>query len=217
MSAPTSEFSELSIAGDMPPTQDQARRLQHAVGTHGQVDDGENNSIELTESPSGEEEGEEEEEPRPSAVLASSGITYSICGLDAQSMARALVGLTGRFEVVGCCVTPTGYDFRLSEQPQVNIASDAYTCTCAAFKSLPNVACQHIFVSCPLSFLGQLEGSFFSAKACFVGSGFLTSFMVVFCPNDPPLMCPCRAMVILQGFHLLSTSSKVNWRKLQIG
>lgn len=105
------------------------------------------------EGEEGEEgEGEEEEDvteesSQSSIVQARSGITYDLAHLDPDSETRALLGLTGRFEVVHCHTTQTGYDFRLSERPKVHLGSDTYTCTCSAYQSRPDVACQHIFVS----------------------------------------------------------------------
>ena len=95
----------------------------------------------------GHEEEEEEGSSESSTVQARSGITYELVNLDADSEARALLGLTGRFDVVNCQTTQTGYDFQLSERPRVHLGSDTYTCTCSSFQSRPDVACQHIFVS----------------------------------------------------------------------
>lgn len=96
-----------------------------------------------------EEDDEEEEEgsSESSTVQARSGITYDLAHLDADSEARALLGLTGRFDVVQCQTTQTGFDFQLSERPRVHIGSDTYTCTCPSYQGRPDVACQHIFVS----------------------------------------------------------------------
>jgi hypothetical protein len=97
-----------------------------------------------------EEESNEEEEESESAsvsVLASSGITYNLSQLDSESEARALVGLTGSFDVVNCRSTSAGYDFQLLDQPQVHIGSDSSTCSCSVFQGHPEGLCQHIFVS----------------------------------------------------------------------
>ena len=102
-----------------------------------------------------EEEEEEEGSSESSTVQARSGITYELVNLDADSEARALLGLTGRFDVVNCQTTQTGYDFQLSERPRVHLGSDTYTCTCSSFQSRPDVACQHIFVSLPCQLLGE--------------------------------------------------------------
>lgn len=95
----------------------------------------------------GDEEQEEEGSSESSTVQARSGITYDLASLDADSEARALLGLTGRFDVVQCQTTQTGFDFQLSERPRVHIGSDTYTCTCSSYQGRPDVACQHIFVS----------------------------------------------------------------------
>ncbi|KAG2014770.1 hypothetical protein GB937_006489 [Aspergillus fischeri] len=87
-----------------------------------------------------------EESAGLSAVQANSGIVYDLARLDGDSEARALVGLTSHFDVVGCCSISGGYDFQLSERPRVHIGSDAYTCTCLTFSGHPEVACQHIFL-----------------------------------------------------------------------
>ena len=94
-----------------------------------------------------EEEGSKEGSSESSTVQARSGITYDLAHLDPDSEARALLGLTGRFDVVQCQTTQTGFDFQLSERPRVHIGSDIYTCTCSSFQGRPDVACQHIFVS----------------------------------------------------------------------
>lgn len=94
-----------------------------------------------------DEQQEEEGSSESSTVQARSGITYDLANLDADSEARALLGLTGRFDVVQCQTTQTGFDFQLSERPRVHIGSDTYTCTCPSYQGRPDVACQHIFVS----------------------------------------------------------------------
>jgi hypothetical protein len=80
-------------------------------------------------------------------IQGKSGISYDLAGLDPDSEARALVGLTSEFEVISCTTTETGYDFQLLERPRVHLNHNAYTCTCSTFASRPDVACQHIFVS----------------------------------------------------------------------
>lgn len=132
----------------MPERQAQAER----AGSHNRPSDDDNGMMQDPSEESeeaGVEEVEEEEEgsSESSTVQARSGITYDLAQLDSDSEARALLGLTGRFDVVQCQTTQTGYDFQLSEQPRVHIGSDTYTCTCASFQSRPDVACQHIFVS----------------------------------------------------------------------
>lgn len=87
------------------------------------------------------------EETKLSRVLARSGIAYNICRLGSDGMSKALVGLTFQFDVVDCRTMHIGYDFRLSERPQVLIGPDGYKCTCGVFLNRPSVSCQHIFVS----------------------------------------------------------------------
>lgn len=161
MSAPTKQFHRLSIGGNMP-----VRRAQRPGHDGDNGTDNDNDSGRMQDSSEGsgsgrgegheeeeeemEEEEEEEEEEgssESSTVQARSGITYELVNLDADSEARALLGLTGRFDVVNCQTTQTGYDFQLSERPRVHLGSDTYTCTCSSFQSRPDVACQHIFVS----------------------------------------------------------------------
>jgi hypothetical protein len=99
-------------------------------------------------SSSGESRSGGDESAGLSTVQANSGIVYDLARLDGDSEARALVGLTSQFDVVGCRAIPAGYDFQLSERPRIHIGSDAYTCTCSTFSGHPEMACQHIFVSC---------------------------------------------------------------------
>lgn len=79
------------------------------------------------------------------SFFSTSGITYSLTRLDAESQARAFVGLTGRFDVTSCRETSDGFDFQLSERRRIHIATDAYKCTCLASRRRPGVACEHIF------------------------------------------------------------------------
>lgn len=138
----------------MPERQAQAERARShnrpSDDNSGMMQDSNEGSEEAEGEEVEEEEEEEEEEEgssESSTVQARSGITYDLAQLDSDSEARALLGLTGRFDVVQCQTTQTGYDFQLSERPRVHIGSDTYTCTCASFQSRPDVACQHIFVS----------------------------------------------------------------------
>ena len=160
MSAPTRQFHKLSIGGNMPDRRTQAERRVADAGSHHPSDDDDDcelmqvsgESEQTEEGDEDEDEGEDEEEDvtessQSSTVQARSGITYDLAHLDPDSEARALLGLTGIFDVIHCESTPTGYEFRLSERPQIHIGSDTYTCTCSAYQSRPDVACQHIFVS----------------------------------------------------------------------
>jgi hypothetical protein len=133
MSAPTRQLHRLSIGGDVdvPVMNSQAEEGSAAMN-----------------SSSGESRSGGDESAGLSTVQANSGIVYDLARLDGDSEARALVGLTSQFDVVGCRAIPAGYDFQLSERPRIHIGSDAYTCTCSTFSGHPEMACQHIFVSC---------------------------------------------------------------------
>lgn len=147
----------------MPDRRTQAERRAAGAGSHRPSDDDgddDNEPMQVSgESEQADEEVDEEEvedeeedvteSSQSSTVQARSGITYDLAHLDPDSEARALLGLTGRFDEIHCESTQTGYDFRLSERPQVHIGSGTYTCTCSAYQSRPDVACQHIFVSFP--------------------------------------------------------------------
>lgn len=89
------------------------------------------------------------EEDDVSTVQATSGITYDLTDLDSDSGAKAVVGLTGEFDLVECVGVEGGYDFQLSEQPRVHVGLDRDTCSCSTFQRQPDAACQHIFVSSP--------------------------------------------------------------------
>ncbi|KAJ5528872.1 hypothetical protein N7527_002265 [Penicillium freii] len=165
MSAPTGQFHRLSIGQNMPDTVLPARAARAGRSdTSNDSDRGEDDSS-SEESSSGREEEDEDDDEESSdveqsesnsaSVLATSGITYDLSQLDSESEARAFVGLTGRFDVVNCRSTPTGYDFQLSDQPQVHIGADSSTCTCAVFQDRPDGACQHIFW-----LVDQLHGCF---------------------------------------------------------
>lgn len=157
MSAPTGQFHRLSIGRNMPDTVLPARGARAGRSdTSNDSDRGEDDSSSEQNSSDGEEEDEDEDEEssdvgqsesNSASVLATSGITYDLSQLDSESEARAFVGLTGQFDVINCRSTPAGYDFQLSNQPQVHIGADSSTCTCAVFQDRPDGACQHIFVS----------------------------------------------------------------------
>lgn len=160
MSAPTKQLHKLSIGGNMPDRRAQAERRAAGAGSHRSSDDDDDSELmqlsgESEQAEGGDEDEDEDEEEdmtessQSSTLQARSGITYDLVHLDPDSEARALLGLTGRFDVIHCESTQTGYDFRLSERPQVHIGSDTYTCTCSAYQNRPDVACQHIFVSFP--------------------------------------------------------------------
>jgi hypothetical protein len=157
MSAPTRQFHRLSIGRDMAGTRAQARTAR-AAGPDPSDDDSDHddggNDSSLDES-SSEAEESDDESTSASAVLAGSGITYNLAQLDSESEARALVGLTGQFDVVNCRATRSGYEFQLSDRPQVHLGPDSYICTCPTFQGRPDVACQHIFVGSPPTTKGR--------------------------------------------------------------
>ncbi|KAJ5612888.1 hypothetical protein N7510_006082 [Penicillium lagena] len=159
MSAPTRQFHRLSIGRDMAGTRPQARTARAAGqpdpsdDDSGHDDEGDDSSLDGSSSEA--EESDDDESTGTSAVLAGSGITYDLAQLDSESEARALVGLTGQFDVVNCRATRLGYEFQLSDRPQVHLGPDSYVCTCPTFQSRPDVACQHIFW-----ILDQLHGYF---------------------------------------------------------
>lgn len=175
MAPPTRQFHRLSIGQDMPETRARSSRTARVAGrsaaptyrddNSGPGNEGDNDSP--VESSSEEEEDEdededegededeneeeddssEEESTRASTVRTRSGITYNLRHLDTESEAKALLGLTGQFEVVNCGVSSSGYDFQLLDRPRVHIGPGPPTCTCTTFQSRPGVACHHIFVS----------------------------------------------------------------------
>ncbi|CAP95794.1 hypothetical protein E8E15_010754 [Penicillium rubens] len=209
MSAPTGQFHRLSIGQNMPETTLPARaaRAGRSDPSGEDSDRGEDDSSSV-ESSSGEEEEEEEEEEsshdeqsesNSASVLATSGITYDLSQLDSESEARAFVGLTGRFDVVNCRSTPAGYDFQLSDRPQVHIGPDSSTCTCAAFQDQPDGACQHIFW-----LVDQLHGCFLPAPR---------STEVTLTPDGRPDRLP-RIEDLLKG-NLLSVATQLKWQYLQ--
>ncbi|GAB1203870.1 hypothetical protein APSETT445_002510 [Aspergillus pseudonomiae] len=135
MSAPTRQFRGLSIDDKMPPRPTQLEETPHP----------EDDSALM-------ETGTDESEvggglPEFSTLQGKSGIIYDLTKLDPEAEARALVGLTSQFDVIGCRRTKTGFDFQFSERPRVHIGSGGYTCTCSTFMGLPGIACPHVFVS----------------------------------------------------------------------
>ncbi|KAJ5951993.1 uncharacterized protein N7479_010406 [Penicillium vulpinum] len=158
MSAPTGQFHRLSIGQNMPHTALPSRAAR--AGRPDSSDDSDREDDSSSESSStGEEEEEEssdeQSESTSASVLAPSGITYDLSQLDSESEARALVGLSGCFDVVNCRSTPAGYAFQLLDRPQVHIGSESSTCTCSVFQDRPDGACQHIFW-----LVDQLHGCF---------------------------------------------------------
>jgi hypothetical protein len=94
-----------------------------------------------------------------SAVRSSAGLIYDLTqsALDIETKARAILGLTTELDVRWCTSSLTGWEFVVGKQVHVRIGSGSsrrknasggsYTCTCAVFRTKPDVACQHIFVS----------------------------------------------------------------------
>ncbi|KAJ9491993.1 hypothetical protein VN97_g1243 [Penicillium thymicola] len=178
--------------------------------TSNDSDRGEDDSSSKQNSSDGEEEDEDEDEEssdvgqsesNSASVLATSGITYDLSQLDSESEARAFVGLTGHFDVVNCRSTPAGYDFQLSDLPQVHIGADSSTCTCAVFQDRPDGACQHIFW-----LVDQLHG-------CFVPTPRPTEVSLT--PDGRPDRLP-RIEDLLKG-NLISVATQLKWQYLREG
>ncbi|KAJ5491426.1 hypothetical protein N7539_002993 [Penicillium diatomitis] len=135
----------------------QRQRSDRPGGSDDAEPDSESSSEEDGSEDEEDEEGEEEDEEsgeesssQVSTIRTRSGITYDLTNLDTESGAKALLGLTGHFEVVNCGTSSTGYSFQLLDRPRVHIGpGKSPTCTCTTFQSHPNVACHHIFVSQP--------------------------------------------------------------------
>ena len=194
MAPPTRQFHRLSIGQDMPETRAQSSRTARVAGrsdpadmddnsgpgNQGDDDSPEESSSEEEEDED-EEEGENEEEDdsseeestRAPTVRTRSGITYDLRHLDTESEAKALVGLTGQFEVVNCGVSSSGYDFQLLDRPRVHIGPGPPTCTCTTFQTRPGVACHHIFVSTQWLRICGVETEVYSK--CSVTDGLLLS------------------------------------------
>ncbi|KAL4996044.1 hypothetical protein BDV10DRAFT_202633 [Aspergillus recurvatus] len=106
------------------------------------------------------------------AVKALSGLFYDLrgSGLDHETEARALLGLTTDYDVLLCERERAGCEFVFAERARVRISllrrgqtqmsfggdgdevvgsgysnGDGYTCTCAVFRGRDDAACQHIF------------------------------------------------------------------------
>ncbi|KAK1143651.1 hypothetical protein N8T08_006261 [Aspergillus melleus] len=138
MSAPTRQFCKLSIASSMSRPRSQNQRARP-------TEDDNNDDSENFGSDSEESEMEAGDSGESLTAQGKSGITYDLARLNSALEARALVGFSSQFEVITCCSMQTGYDFQLAEKARVHLGSDTYTCTCSAFSSQSNVACQHIF------------------------------------------------------------------------
>ncbi|KAJ5683034.1 hypothetical protein N7462_006199 [Penicillium macrosclerotiorum] len=165
MSPPTRQFHRLSIGQNMPDSQAQSSRTTRAAGRAISSDnetpiheDEERDSSAVENSSEDADESSEEESTGPSTVVARSGITYDLSYLDDESEARALVGLTGQFDVVNCRASSSGYDFQFLDRPQVHLGPNAPTCTCSTFQDRPQMACQHIFW-----LVDQLHGCFLTS------------------------------------------------------
>ncbi|KAJ5199800.1 Zinc finger SWIM-type [Penicillium cf. griseofulvum] len=205
MSAPTGQFHRLSIGRNMPDTALPARPARAGRPNSSDSDHEEDSSPESSSDGEEDEEEDEEEssdeqsESTSASVLAPSGITYDLSQLDSESEARAFVGLTGRFDVVNCRSTPAGYDFQLSDRPQVHIGSDSPTCTCPVFQDRPDGACQHIFW-----LVDQLHSCFLPPPR---------STEVILAPDGRPDRLP-RIEDLLKG-NLMSVAAQLNWQYLR--
>ncbi|KAL4934040.1 uncharacterized protein BDV17DRAFT_73303 [Aspergillus undulatus] len=148
MSTPTGQFSGLSIRGPAGTDTDTASDIGTASASGGSMmARGRRTDL--------------------SAVKTSSGLVYDFrsSGLDRETEARALLGLTTDFEVLFCGREEGGYEFVFGERVRVRMDIDEdededgdYTCSCAAFRGVNDVACQHIFW-----LLDQLRGQLVSA------------------------------------------------------
>lgn len=122
----------------------QEGRAESDIEIEAESQDGEN---------SNDNEGEEETSPdnnnkMESMILAAkSKILYDIESLELESRARALAGLTGRFDVVYCRESSSSYEFQLIERPRIQIWNGGADCTCSEYRNRPDMACRHIFVS----------------------------------------------------------------------
>lgn len=206
MSTPTRQFRRLSIGQDMQEPRAQSTRTAR-TGRPDPSDD-ESDREEENESSSAEseseggsssdEEGDEssdgDESTSTSTVLARSGITYDLSSLDTESEAKALVGLTGQFDVLNCRTSSAGYDFQLLDRPRVHISADAPTCTCSTFQGRPGTACQHIFVSVPSPQRDKKYGGLPPANT-YLCSGFSTNSMATSSPSPRPGRWLCPATV----------------------
>ncbi|KAJ5166691.1 uncharacterized protein N7482_005472 [Penicillium canariense] len=160
MSPPTRQFHRLSIGQNMPETRAQSSRTARAAGRPDPSDNDEDtdhgnqgNDSSPAESSSQEDGDEDEssEEESTRRVRMRSGITYDLSHLNAESEAKALLGLMGQFEVVNCSASSSGYDFQLLDRPRVHVGPGSPTCTCSTFQGQPGVACHHIFNPVPNS------------------------------------------------------------------
>ncbi|QQK44002.1 Zinc finger, SWIM-type [Penicillium digitatum] len=209
MSAPTGQLHRLSIGRNMPVTVLPARaaRAGRSDTSNDDSERGEDRSSEESSSDGEEEEEDDDEESsndersesNSASVLATSGITYDLSQLDSESEARAIVGLTSRFDVVNCRSTPAGYDFQLSDQPRVHIGADSSTCTCAVFQDQPVGACQHIFW-----LVDQLHGCFLPTPR---------STEVTLTPDGRPDRLP-RIEDLLKD-NLMSVATQLKWQYLR--
>jgi hypothetical protein len=166
MSPPTRELGRLSIGGEMPTTRSQAHRGHGSEAPRRGVNDDDDEEEEDAprarerdtddedddpEEGSDDADDEEEQEELASMVRARSEIVYDIKSLAMESRARALAGLTGRFNMVYCREAPGLYEFQLAERPLIRMQEGAAECTCSEYENRPSMACRHIFVRLPLA------------------------------------------------------------------
>ncbi|KAL2860681.1 uncharacterized protein BJX67DRAFT_375906 [Aspergillus lucknowensis] len=186
MSAPTRQLRSLSIHGDPP---DNSGSEANAEGNPSARERKAHTTTALQRM---------RRDSRPqmmdmSAVVGSSGLTYDLSqsGLDVETRARAVLGLTTGFDVLWCSSSRWGYEFILGERVRVCVGSDsrsgsngsAYTCSCAAFRGRPDVACQHIFW-----LLDQLHGQVVSISS----------------RSSPPPSPPPHRILLSHGGHARS-------------
>ncbi|KAF3398032.1 hypothetical protein F1880_005752 [Penicillium rolfsii] len=215
MAPPTSQFHRLSIGQSMPEPRAQSTRSARVAGRPGPADNddetdresqgnndspAESSSEEDEEDEESSEESSEEESTRASTVRTRSGVTYDLSQLDTESEAKALLGLTGQFEVVNCGASSSGYDFQLLDRPRVHIDPGSPTCTCTTFQNRPDVACHHIFW-----LLDQLHG-------CFLTDPASTEFALS--PDGRPRVRP-RIEDLLNG-QLEAVAERLNWPYLRV-
>ncbi|KAL4936118.1 hypothetical protein BDV06DRAFT_228191 [Aspergillus oleicola] len=156
MSTPTGQFSGLSIRGS---------RSASGSGTNTDTD----TDTSTGTSPAKGGSTMARRRADLAALKAPSGLVYDLrsSGLDRETEARALLGLTTDFELLFCGLEGEGYEFVFCERVRVRIClggdededeDGEYTCTCAAFRGRRDVACQHAFW-----LLDQIRGQLVSA------------------------------------------------------
>lgn len=85
-----------------------------------------------------------------SFISGKSRIRYDIRPLSPSSRDRAVVGLTGNYEVGSCRSRHGNLDFYLADRGHVRFSAEKLSCDCTDFEKAGTNACRHIFVSCIL-------------------------------------------------------------------